>query len=196
MMLKAYALIEAQDHKLVSTLQNIMNQSPPRRMQTPGGRWMSAQMTNCGDLGWITDKSGYRYTREDPLTGKLWPSLPASFKLLAKSAAALAGYRQFIPDVCLINVYQPGDKMGLHQDRDEQDFTQPIVSVSLGLPAKFQFGGTARNDAKQQILLSHGDVLVWGGAKRLNFHGVLPLKDGHHPLLGRKRINLTFRQAG
>lgn len=164
-------------------------------MQTPGGYRMSAAITNCGQLGWVTDKHGYRYSEQDPLTGRAWPAMPPLFQLLANRAAQMAGFDDFRPDACLINQYSPGAKMGLHQDKDEQDFAQPIVSFSLGLPVVFQFGGAKRADCKQNILLSHGDVIVWGRQKRLNYHGVLTLKDGDHPLTGSRRINLTFRRA-
>lgn len=181
--------------KLLSAINTIFSQAPPRQMQTPGGYMMSARLTNCGPLGWATDRQGYRYTGIDPLTGKPWPAMPALFQQLASKAATLAGFANFQPDACLINEYLPGAKMGLHQDKDEQDFNQPIVSFSLGLPVTFQFGGEKRGDGKQNIVLSHGDVIVWGRQKRLHYHGVLTLKDGEHPLIGARRINLTFRRA-
>lgn len=181
--------------KLLSAINDICIQAPPRQMQTPGGYLMSARITNCGQFGWATDRQGYRYTDVDPLSGKPWPTMPVLFQQLAGQAAALAGFENFQPDACLINEYLPGAKMGLHQDKDEQDFSQPIVSFSLGLPVKFQFGGEKRSDKKQNIVLSHGDVIVWGRQKRLHYHGVLTLKNGEHPLLGARRINLTFRRA-
>jgi alkylated DNA repair protein (DNA oxidative demethylase) len=167
-----------------------------RHMMTPGGFAMSVATTSCGDLGWVSDKTGYRYAASDPLTGKAWPQMPASFKQLAKQAASMAGFANFEPDACLINRYQVGARMGLHQDKDEHDFSQPIVSVSLGLPAVFQMGGFARGDKTLKLPLYHGDVLVWGGESRLRFHGVLPVKAGYHPTVGEYRINLTFRKAG
>jgi DNA oxidative demethylase len=168
-----------------------------RHMMTPGGYRMSVAMTTCGNVGWVTDRKGYRYSPTDPETGKPWPPMPASFQSLATAAAAAAeaGYRDFQPDSCLINRYEPGTKLSLHQDQDEQDTRQPIVSVSLGLPATFLFGGLKRGDPTAKYPLQHGDVAVWGGPSRLFFHGVATLKDGMHPLLGKKRINLTFRRA-
>jgi alkylated DNA repair protein (DNA oxidative demethylase) len=165
-------------------------------MVTPGGFTMSVAMTNCGALGWVTDLTGYRYDSIDPLTGEPWPPMPASFFKLATLAAGKAGFSNFTPDACLVNRYEPGTRLSLHQDRNERDFRQPIVSVSLGLPASFLFGGLKRAQKTVRIPLIHGDVVVWGGPARLRYHGVSPLKDGEHPLLGCHRINLTFRKAG
>ncbi|MEI6740821.1 MAG: DNA oxidative demethylase AlkB, partial [Gemmatimonadaceae bacterium] len=162
---------------------------------TPGGFTMSVAMTNCGALGWISDARGYRYAATDPVTGAPWPAMPTIFRTIDERAAAAAGYPGFSPDACLVNRYAPGAKMTLHQDTNERDFTAPIVSVSLGLPAVFQVGGLERTDRVERILLTHGDVLVWGGPSRLVYHGIQPLKDGEHPLVGRARINLTFRKA-
>jgi DNA oxidative demethylase len=183
------------EHDLIAALQAITAQAPFRRMFTPGGHQMSVAMTNCGSAGWVTDRSGYRYDGDDPESGRAWPAMPAVFRELAESAAREADFAGFAPDACLINRYEPGAKMSLHQDRDEQDFSAPIVSVSLGLPAIFLFGGMKRSDKPQRYRLEHGDVVVWGGPSRLFFHGVAPLADGEHPLLGRRRINLTFRKA-
>ncbi|UIF91494.1 DNA oxidative demethylase AlkB [Cupriavidus sp. UYPR2.512] len=169
--------------------------APWRHMITPGGLKMSVAMTNCGTVGWVSDARGYRYDPVDPLRAKPWPEMPASFRQLATAAAAQAGFAGFEPDACLINRYEPGTRLSLHQDRDERDFSAPIVSVSLGLPAVFLFGGMRRADRPQRVRLAHGDVVVWGGPSRLAFHGVAPLADGDHPLLGRLRINLTFRKA-
>jgi len=180
---------------LVSALHDIAGQAPFRHMRTPGGHQMSVAMTNCGCLGWVTDRTGYRYDASDPETGKPWPAMPAIFRELARQAADRAGFGGFAPDACLINRYQPGARMSLHQDRDEGDFSAPIVSVSLGLPATFLFGGSKRSDKPRLFRLEHGDVVVWGGPARLAFHGVAPLADGEHPLTGRQRINLTFRKA-
>ena len=152
-------------------------------------------MTNCGGVGWVTDRTGYRYDGSDPESGKPWPAMPGSFLQLAEQAADRAGFEPFSPDACLINRYQPGARMSLHQDKDENDFSAPIVSVSLGLPAIFLFGGLKRSDKPRRLRLEHGDVVVWGGPARLAFHGVAPLADGEHALLGRQRINLTFRRA-
>ena len=164
-------------------------------MVTPGGQTMSVAMTNCGYAGWVSDRKGYRYDHLDPLTGEPWPQMPVPFLNLARQAAVEVGYNNFEPDACLINRYVPGARLTLHQDRNEQDFDAPIVSVSLGLPAKFLFGGLKRSDRPQRIMLHHGDVVVWGGPSRLAYHGVDTLKDGEHPTTGRCRINLTFRRA-
>jgi alkylated DNA repair protein (DNA oxidative demethylase) len=156
---------------------------------------MSVGLTNCGSLGWTTDRQGYRYATEDPLTGLAWPNMPAVFMKLARCAAEQAGFSGFTPDVCLINRYVPGARLSLHQDKNEADLSEPIVSVSLGIRAVFQFGGHARSDKPMRVALHHGDVAVWGGADRMRYHGVLPLKDATHPLLGTQRINFTFRKA-
>jgi DNA oxidative demethylase len=180
---------------LIAALRDIVKQAPFRHMMTPGGHQMSVAMTNCGGIGWVTDRTGYRYDANDPETGKPWPQMPPSFRELAAEAAAQAGFERFAPDACLVNRYQPGARMSLHQDRDELDVGAPIVSVSLGLPAIFLFGGLKRGDKPCRYRLEHGDVAVWGGPARLAFHGVAPLADGEHALLGRQRINLTFRKA-
>jgi DNA oxidative demethylase len=181
--------------ELIAALREIVEQAPFRHMLTPGGHQMSVAMTNCGSAGWVTDRSGYRYDAIDPESKKPWPPMPASFLALAKQAALDAGFDNFATDACLINRYQPGARMSLHQDRDEGDFGAPIVSVSLGLPAIFLFGGLKRSDKTQRYRLQHGDIAVWGGPARLVFHGVAPLADGEHAVLGRQRINLTFRKA-
>jgi alkylated DNA repair protein (DNA oxidative demethylase) len=181
--------------ELIAALREIVEQAPFRHMSTPGGHQMSVAMTNCGNAGWVTDRSGYRYDGNDPQSGQPWPAMPSSFRALAADAAAEAGFAGFAPDACLINRYEPGAKMSLHQDRDEKDFGAPIVSVSLGLPAIFLFGGLKRTDKTQRYRLTHGDIVVWGGPARLAFHGVGPLADGEHSLMGRQRINLTFRKA-
>src|SRR5690606_11233386 len=144
-------------------------------------RRMSVAMTNCGPLGWCSDRSGYRYEPADPLTGLAWPPMPAEIRALARAAADAAGFDGFEPDACLINRYAPGTKLSLHQDKDERDFTSPIVSVSLGVPAVFLFGGRKRKDPLVRVRLEHGDVVVWGGAARLNYHGVAPLAETEHP---------------
>jgi alkylated DNA repair protein (DNA oxidative demethylase) len=183
------------EDELIVALREIVAQAPFRHMFTPGGHQMSVAMTNCGSAGWVTDRSGYRYDSADPESGKPWPQMPPSFLALAEQAAAEAGFDGFAPDACLVNRYQPGARMSLHQDRDEGDFGAPIVSVSLGLPAVFLFGGLQRSDKTQRYRLEHGDIAVWGGPARLVFHGVAPLADGEHPRMGRQRINLTFRRA-
>jgi DNA oxidative demethylase len=180
---------------VIAALREVEARAPFRHMHTPGGHQMSVAMTNCGGVGWVTDRSGYRYDAVDPESGKAWPAMPPVFRALAEQAADHAGFTGFAPDVCLINRYQPGARMSLHQDRDEQNFAQPIVSVSLGLPAIFLFGGLQRSDKPQRYRLTHGDVVVWGGPSRLFFHGIAPLADGEHALMGRQRINLTFRRA-
>ena len=192
---------------LLTALQTILARAPLRQMATPGGRTMSVAMSNCGELGWTSDRRGYRYSRTDPQSGLAWPVMPPEFLGLAQDAAVEAGFPDFRPDACLINCYLPGTRLSLHQDRDERDFDQPIVSVSLGLPAAFLFGGKTRSERPRRVLLEHGDVVVWGGEDRLRFHGVMPIKEvaadllaGHpweeHELLRGRRINLTFRRAG
>ncbi len=181
---------------LLAGIQAVAARAPFRHMVTPGGYRMSVAMTNCGHLGWVTDPTGYRYDPIDPDSDRPWPPMPDAFHHLAQRAAARAGFPDFDPDACLINRYLPGAKLSLHQDRDERDYTAPIVSVSLGLPATFQFGGTRRQDTPARIPLTHGDVVVWGGPARLNYHGVAMLKGGDHPVLGGVRVNLTFRRAG
>lgn len=183
------------ERELLAALRQVVARAPFRHMVTPGGFRMSVAMTNCGSYGWVTDRSGYRYDAVDPESGDAWPAMPASFRRLAVDAAAQAGFNGFAPDACLINRYEPGAKMSLHQDKNEQDFEQPIVSVSLGLPAVFLFGGSKRADKPRRVELEHRDVMVWGGPGRLRYHGVMPLKDGLHPLVGRHRINLTLRRA-
>lgn len=192
-LLRGFAL--ANEAEILNAMQDVENDASFRNMTTPGGFRMSVAMTNCGSFGWVTDRKGYRYSAVDPQTEKPWPSMPGAFRDLAESAADEAGYADFVPDACLINRYEPGAKMSLHQDKDEKDFKNPIVSVSLGLPATFQFGGLQRSDPVRKFVLHHGDVVVWGGPSRLFYHGILPLKDGKHPQLGRNRYNLTFRKA-
>ena len=183
------------ENELIPALREIVAQAPFRRMFTPGGHQMSVAMTNCGSAGWVTDPSGYRYDGIDPDSGKPWPAMPPAFRELAAQAAVAGSFENFAPDACLINRYAPGARMSLHQDKDELDFAAPIVSVSLGLPAVFLFGGPKRADKPRRYRLEHGDVVVWGGPSRLFFHGVAPLADGEHALMGRQRINLTFRKA-
>lgn len=183
------------EKEILAALQDVAAKAPFRHMITPGGYRMSVAMTNCGPLGWVSDKTGYRYQAVDPDSGASWPEMPAAFANLAESAASVAGFLSFAPDACLINRYEPGAKLSLHQDKDEHDFRQPIVSVSLGLPAIFLFGGLNRHEKTARIPLAHGDVVVWGGPSRLRYHGIAPLKEAHHPLLGGFRINLTFRKA-
>ncbi|MFN3201606.1 MAG: DNA oxidative demethylase AlkB [Bradymonadia bacterium] len=170
--------------------------SPPRQMSTPGGLQMSASLTNCGALGWTSDASGYRYSPIDPMTGAPWPPIPAHWLDLAQRAASEAGYTCFEPDVCLVNRYPPGSRLGMHQDKDERSHDHPVVSVSLGITATFVFGGVRRRDAVQSLPLHHGDVAVWGGPSRLAYHGVRPIATGHHPMVGPWRWCLTFRKAG
>lgn len=185
----------ALEDEILAGLESVVAIAPFRHMTTPGGFVMSAAMTSCGIAGWVTDRTGYRYDRTDPATGKPWPTMPESFRRLASEAATDAGYANFTPDSCLINRYLPGARLSLHQDKDERDFAQPIVSVSLGLPATFQFGGIRRADPVVRHPMRHGDIAVWGGPSRLVHHGVLAVRDGDHPKLGRQRINLTFRAA-
>jgi alkylated DNA repair protein (DNA oxidative demethylase) len=192
-LLRNFALPD--ESALCADLETIISHAPFRHMVTPGGFRMSVAMTNCGSLGWVTDRKGYRYEAADPESGLPWPALPEAFLKLATSAAAQAGFAGFVPDACLINRYEPGARLTLHRDENERDYDQPIVSVSLGLPAVFLFGGMKRKDTVSRVRLAHGDVVVWGGPDRLRYHGVMPLKEGEHPLLGKCRINLTFRKA-
>jgi alkylated DNA repair protein (DNA oxidative demethylase) len=192
--LRAFA--RAVQDGLLADVTAVIAAAPLRHLVTPGGLRMAVAMTNCGALGWLSDRRGYRYDALDPERGVPWPPMPDSFLQLAREAAAAAGFAGFTPDAGLINRYVPGTKLSLHQDRDERDHGAPIVSVSLGLPAVFLFGGLKRTDTARRVSLRHGDVVVWGGPSRLRFHGVLALADGEHPLLGRQRINLTFRRAG
>jgi alkylated DNA repair protein (DNA oxidative demethylase) len=183
----------ASDEVLIAA-RAVIAAAPPRRMATPWGKQMSVAMTNCGALGWVSDATGYRYAPLDPISGLAWPALPDCFRLFAAEAAALAGFADFAPEACLVNCYEPAARMGLHQDRDEQDLTQPIVSVSLGMAASFRIGGVRRADPTRSITLHHGDVLVFGGPARLMFHGVDRLVGAPHPVLGTARINLTCRR--
>jgi DNA oxidative demethylase len=176
-------------------LRRVVELAPFRHMITPGGHRMSVAITNCGALGWVTDRTGYRYDSHDPQTGRRWPAMPDVFADLAAQAAARAGFEGFTPDACLINRYEPGARLSLHQDENERDFSAPIVSISLGLPAVFMLGGLRRADTPRRVPLTHGDVVVWGGPARLRYHGVMPLEAGHHPVMGACRINLTFRRA-
>ena len=193
-LLRGFALpfVEA----LLPALAEVEQAAPFRQMLTPGGQTMSVALTNCGPLGWTSDRRGYRYEPLDPLSGRPWPALPPALLHLAREAAAAAGFADFAPDACLVNRYLPGTRMGLHQDRDERSLAHPIVSVSLGIPAVFLFGGYTRREPARRVPLAHGDVLVWGGEDRLRFHGILPVKAAVHPLLGARRINFTLRKAG
>jgi len=191
-LLRGYAMADAD--ALVAAVQRIAAAAPFQHMVTPGGFTMSAALTNCG-AGWISDRKGYRYSDINPQTGDAWPEIPALFSTLAQRAAAASGYPDFIPDACIINRYVPGARMSLHQDSQERPLDAPVVSVSLGLSATFLWGGMARAGRPQRILLHHGDVIVWGGPSRLNFHGIAPLKPGSHPRTGAQRFNLTFRKA-
>ncbi|WP_434634122.1 DNA oxidative demethylase AlkB [Chromobacterium sp. CV08] len=192
-LLHGWACADAE--RLLAAVDEVARRSPPRGMATPGGQAMSVTTTSCGDWGWVSDRRGYRYSAVDPDSGQPWPAMPAALRALARDAAEAAGFPGFDPDACLINCYLPGARMGLHQDKDERDFSAPIVSVSLGLPAVFLLGGSRRADPAAAMLLQHGDVLVWGGPDRMRFHGVKPVKPGEHPLLGGRRVNLTFRKA-
>lgn len=193
--LRGYATDNAE--QLLQEIATLATQAPFRHLITPGGHRMSVGMTNCGPLGWISDELGYRYTPTDPLTKYPWPSMPVCFRLLAEQAAQAAGYTDFSPDACLVNRYTPGSRLTLHQDKNERDMTQPIVSVSLGLPAIFLFGGILREQPCRRFPLIQGDVMVWGGPSRLNYHGVLPLKDALPPWPCQEtvRYNLTFRRV-
>jgi alkylated DNA repair protein (DNA oxidative demethylase) len=192
-LLPQFAAAEA--NALCAQIEELQICSPWRHMHTPGGQRMSVAMTNCGRAGWVSDRAGYRYQSVDPCSGRPWPAMPSGWSSLAARAAARAGFGRFEPDACLVNRYEPGTRLSLHQDRNERDFSAPVVSVSLGLPAVFLFGGEHRDEAVARVPLFHGDVVVWGGAQRLAFHGVQPVAEGSHPETGRCRINLTFRHA-
>jgi len=192
-LLRGFAKPEAAS--LMAAVEQVVAKAPFRHMITPGGFRMSVAMTNCGGAGWVTDRSGYRYDPRDPVTDRPWPAMPETFVMLAARAAAAGGFPGFAPDACLINRYEPAARLSLHQDKNERDFDSPIVSVSLGLPAVFLFGGARRAEKPRRVRLESGDVVVWGGPARLAFHGVAPLADGDDPLTGRCRINLTFRKA-
>src|SRR5262245_32838180 len=193
MILRRFAVQD--EAAIVAALDKLVAQAPFRHMITPGNHRMSVAMTNCGTFGWVSNSSGYRYDAIDPISGQKWPPMPGIFHKLAQDAAAQAGFQGFVPDACLVNRYETGAKLSLHQDKDEQDLDQPIVSVSRGIPAVFVFGGLHRADKVMRVEVTHGDVVVWGGPARLRYHGVLPLKDGHHALVGNRRINLSFRTA-
>ena len=192
-LLQAFAAAHAPE--LLAAIERVTAGAPFRHLTTPGGFRMSVAMTNCGSAGWVSDRRGYRYEALDPLSGDRWPAMPAVFLELADNAARAAGFEGFAPDACLVNRYGAGDRLTLHQDKDESDLSAPIVSVSLGLPAVFLFGGLARTDKHVRVPLRHGDVVVWGGPSRLFYHGVLPIKEGLHPLVGSQRLNLTFRRT-
>lgn len=191
--LHGFALAEAD--ALLASIAAVAAQAPFRHLATPGGHTMQVAMTNCGRYGWCSDRRGYRYERLDPQSGAPWPTIPPVFLQLAADAACEAGFPGYVPDACLVNRYAPGARLSLHQDRDEDDRVAPIVSVSLGLPATFLFGGFARGDKTVRVPLVHGDIVVWGGVDRMRFHGVLPVKPGHHPMVGAQRLNLTFRKV-
>lgn len=180
---------------LFAAMQAVAAVSPFRQMTTPGGWRMSVATTSCGEAGWLSDRRGYRYDRTDPETGRPWPALPILFRAIAADAASAIGFDGFVPDTCLINRYEPGARLSLHQDRNEADYGQPVVTVSLGLPAVFLWGGQRREDKVRRLSLLHGDIMVWGGPDRLAFHGVRNLADGEHPMAGRARYSLTFRKA-
>ena len=184
------------ERELAAAVLAVATAAPYRHMTTPGGFTMSVAMTNCGDFGWVSSKQGYRYAERDPVTGTPWPALPLAVRTLAQEAAAAAGFAGFVPDACLVNRYEPGARLTLHQDKDERDLRHPIVSVSLGVPATFLFGGMKRNDRRLRLTVLHGDVVVWGGPSRLRYHGVAALKEAEHAFAGAARINLTLRRAG
>ncbi len=192
--LRGFALSRAP--ALREAIEQVQAEAPFRHLVTPGGFRMSVAMTNCGTLGWVSDERGYRYDPIDPDSGRPWSAMPAVFAELAREAAAAAGYPDFAPDACLINRYTPGTRLSLHQDRNERDLRAPIVSVSLGLPAVFLFGGPQRADRPARVRMAHGDIAIWGGPSRLFYHGIAPLADGDHPVIGPLRLNLTFRKAG
>ena len=185
----------ADSSALYRQVEAIAARAPFRHLETPGGGRMSVAMTNCGELGWVSDRRGYRYSATDPLTDAPWPEMPSSWLALAQTAASRCGFDRLEPDVCLINRYVAGSRLGAHQDRDEGDFNHPIVSVSIGLPATFLLYGHSRGGRAERIRLHDGDIVVFGGPSRMVYHGVGVLKDGRHPITGACRINLTFRRA-
>jgi alkylated DNA repair protein (DNA oxidative demethylase) len=185
-LLRGFATADAA--AVLDAVATVASAAPFRHLVVPGGHTMSVAMTNCGRVGWVSDRKGYRYDPVDPDTKSRWPDMPAVFLSLAVRAAAEAGFREYDPDACLINRYVAGAKLGLHQDRDENDQWAPIVSVSLGSPAVFLWGGKRRGDPVRRIRVENGDVAVWGGPARFVYHGVAPLKAG-------ERINLTFRKV-
>jgi len=193
LVLRAFALEEAP--ALIEAIQVVAKAAAFRHLTTARGLRMSVAMTNCGDVGWVSDRSGYRYDAIDPAANRPWPAMPDVFAQLAARAASVAGFDGFAPDACLINRYEPSTRLTLHQDRDEQDFAAPIVSVSLGVPATFLWGGKARVASSRRVRLAHGDVVAWGGPARMNFHGIDTLCEAHHALTGNARFNLTFRRA-
>lgn len=193
-LLRGFAL--ADERELATAIAAVTAAAPFRYMRTPGGLRMSVAMTNCGTYGWVSSASGYRYERLDPETQQPWPPLPDVLLDLARRAADAAGFAQFVPDACLVNRYEPGTRLSLHQDKDERELSAPIVSVSLGVPATFLFGGLLRSERPSRIALSHGDVVVWGGPARLRYHGIAPLARAQHAFAGEARINLTLRRAG
>jgi alkylated DNA repair protein (DNA oxidative demethylase) len=193
MVLRAFALPHAQ--AILADVERVAAAAPLRHLVTPGGFRMSVAMTNCGSLGWVSDPSGYRYSPVDPESGRPWPAMPASFLRLATAAAERAGFEPLRPDACLVNRYVAGARLTLHQDKDELDLDAPIVSVSLGVPAVFLFGGLTRKERPQRVPVQHGDVVVWGGPARLRFHGVRAVEEARHPATGGCRINLTFRKT-
>lgn len=193
-LLRAFARREM--FELWEAIRQVVRVAPLRHMKTPSGGGLSAATTNCGALGWVTDCLGYRYSRTDPITQRPWPQMPTIFRTVALRAAEKVGFEHFNPDVAVINRYAAGTRMGLHQDRDERDLSRPIVSISLGLPAMFLFGGSTRQARARSIVLADSDVFVWGKSSRLNYHGVAPLVPGHHPRTGAYRFNITLRQAG
>jgi len=191
--LRGFAFAEAP--ALYEAVGRVTARAPFRYMVTPGGFCMSVAMTNCGSYGWVSDSTGYRYDAIDPHGGQPWPEMPDLFMKLAQDAAAMAGFEKYVPDACLINRYDPGTRLSMHQDKNEHDREAPIVSISLGIPAVFLWGGLQRQDKRIRIPLFHGDVVVWGGPARFRYHGVLPIKEEWHTLTGRCRINLTFRKV-
>jgi alkylated DNA repair protein (DNA oxidative demethylase) len=192
-LLRSFAFWEAS--QLIEEVAQVSKLAPFRHLIVPGGYTMSVAMTNCGRVGWVSDRTGYRYDSVDPQTGMTWPAMPQVFRDIAARAAAAAGFENYDPDACLINRYIPGAKLSLHQDRDENDAWAPIVSVSLGLPAVFLWGGKRRSDRVRRLRLENGDTVVWGGPARFVYHGVAPLGEGEHRLTGATRINLTFRKV-
>lgn len=180
---------------LMVQVERITKVSPFRKMMTPNGHYTGVALTNCGDFGWTSDRNEYRYSSSDPLNNQPWLAIPESFKALAKNAAHVAGFKDFEPDACLINQYLIGTKLGSHQDKNEKDFSQPIVSVSIGLSAVFQIFGNQRAGQAINYRLYDGDVVVWGNSARLCYHGVRTLSAAELDPTCQQRINITFRKS-
>jgi len=184
-------LAQAQDGEFLEAMQGVLSAAPLHHATTPTGLPMGVMVSDCG----TPEAFRRRWDPANPAVRQMWPPMPRALLDFSLRCAVRAGFPLFRPDTCHVNRYQAGTKLGLHQDRHECDMSQPIVSVSFGLECVFLLGGLERTDSPKRILLEHGDVIVWGGPSRMRFHGVQPLKPGHHPLTGPYRYNLTFRKV-